>query len=184
MAHRFCSRQFSPSHSQYRQTVPAKKGVQIEHPHARQISIPQNTFKSPRLKLALKGKGFDDISDMQRNVTRLLNPIPKENFLQSFKDMHSRSQWCIVMGGDYFEGQSMKKFSCQVSLKDKRSTTKGVLRKQTINVFCEGLKEIIIEKEIPVFELLDLSQLACRESDRARGRSRHDPRIITFHSTR
>ncbi|GFU55422.1 hypothetical protein TNCV_2550111 [Trichonephila clavipes] len=28
-----------------------------------------------------------------------------EDFLQSFEDMHSRSQWCIVMGGDYFEGQ-------------------------------------------------------------------------------
>ncbi|GFW09922.1 hypothetical protein TNCV_4252511 [Trichonephila clavipes] len=32
---------------------------------------------------------------------RLLNSILKEDFLQSFQDMYSRSQRCIVMGGDF-----------------------------------------------------------------------------------
>ncbi|GFU87726.1 hypothetical protein TNCV_2157731, partial [Trichonephila clavipes] len=41
---------------------------------------------------------------IQRNVTRPLNSIPKEDFLQSSQDMYSRSQRCIIMGGDYFEG--------------------------------------------------------------------------------
>ncbi|GFX30174.1 hypothetical protein TNCV_1962811 [Trichonephila clavipes] len=37
-------------------------------------------------------------------MTRLLNYTTKEDFLQSFKDMYSRSQWSIVIRGDYFEG--------------------------------------------------------------------------------
>ncbi|GFV79462.1 hypothetical protein TNCV_279181 [Trichonephila clavipes] len=37
---------------------------------------------------------------------RLLNSIRKEDFLQSFQDMYSRSQWCIVIGGNYFEKDS------------------------------------------------------------------------------
>ncbi|GFU31801.1 hypothetical protein TNCV_1176661 [Trichonephila clavipes] len=52
-----------------------------------------------------KGKRCDDIPDIQRNVTRLSNSIPNEDFLQSFQDMYSRSQRCIVMGGNYFEEQ-------------------------------------------------------------------------------
>ncbi|GFV37993.1 hypothetical protein TNCV_3626131, partial [Trichonephila clavipes] len=45
----------------------------------------------------------DNIPNVQRNVTRLLNSIPKEDFLQSLRDMYGRSQHRIVMGGDYFE---------------------------------------------------------------------------------
>ncbi|GFU86128.1 hypothetical protein TNCV_367871 [Trichonephila clavipes] len=48
---------------------------------------------------------IDDIPNVQRNVTRLLNSTPKENVLQSFQDFYSRSQGCIVMGDDYFKGQ-------------------------------------------------------------------------------
>ncbi|GFX50168.1 histone-lysine N-methyltransferase SETMAR [Trichonephila clavipes] len=81
----------------------AKKGVvEIEHPpFSPDLNLP-DFFPFPRLKLALKGKRFDDISDIQRNVTRLLSSIPKEDFLQSFQDMHSRPQLCIAMGSDYF----------------------------------------------------------------------------------
>ncbi|GFX45446.1 histone-lysine N-methyltransferase SETMAR [Trichonephila clavipes] len=61
-------------------------------------------FLFPRLKLALKGRKFVDIPQIQRNVTRLLNSIPKEDFLKSFQDMYSRSQRCIIMRGDYSEG--------------------------------------------------------------------------------
>ncbi|GFV30667.1 hypothetical protein TNCV_1777201 [Trichonephila clavipes] len=49
-----------------------------------------------------------DIPNIQRNVTRLLNSIPIEDFLQSFQDLYSRSHLCIVMGGDCFEGQVCK----------------------------------------------------------------------------
>ncbi|GFW56518.1 histone-lysine N-methyltransferase SETMAR [Trichonephila clavipes] len=79
--------------------------MQIEHPPYWLDLDPLDFFPFPRLKIAVKGKRFHDIPDIQRNVARFLNPIPKEDFLQSFQDMFSRSQSCIVMGGDYFEGQ-------------------------------------------------------------------------------
>ncbi|GFX24902.1 hypothetical protein TNCV_3451721 [Trichonephila clavipes] len=79
--------------------------MHIEHPPFSPDLIPPGFFLFPRLNLALKGKRFDDISQVQWSVTRLLNSISKEDFLQSFQDMYSRSEGCIVMGGGYFEGQ-------------------------------------------------------------------------------
>ncbi|GFU58507.1 uncharacterized protein TNCV_697661 [Trichonephila clavipes] len=102
----FCSRQYLPSHSQYRQTVSRKKKVeQIEHPSYSPDLNPSDFFLLIRVKLALKGKRFDNIPEIQRNGTRLLISIQNEDFLQSFQDMYSRSQLCIVMVGDYFEEQ-------------------------------------------------------------------------------
>ncbi|GFU52263.1 uncharacterized protein TNCV_3052821 [Trichonephila clavipes] len=46
---------------------------------------------------------IDDIHNIERNVTKLLNSISKEDFLKSFQDMYSRSLGYIVMEGDYFE---------------------------------------------------------------------------------
>ncbi|GFT92911.1 histone-lysine N-methyltransferase SETMAR [Trichonephila clavipes] len=88
-------------------TGPGKKkvGEQIEHPPFSPDLNPPDFFPFPRIKLALKGKIFDDISVIQRNATRLLNSISKEDFLRNFQGMCSRSQGCIVMGGDYSEGQ-------------------------------------------------------------------------------
>ncbi|GFU50532.1 histone-lysine N-methyltransferase SETMAR [Trichonephila clavipes] len=107
--HGYCSTQFSPSYCQYHQTVPGKKGlVKIQLPPFKNRSPdlnPPDFFLLSRLEFALKGKRSDDIPDVQRNGTRLLNSLLKEDFLQSFQDMHSRSQRCIVLGSDYFEGQ-------------------------------------------------------------------------------
>ncbi|GFW79286.1 hypothetical protein TNCV_2476931 [Trichonephila clavipes] len=40
-----------------------------------------------------------------RYPTTIGTVIAKEDFLQSFLNMYSRSQRCIVLGGDYLEGQ-------------------------------------------------------------------------------
>ncbi|GFW51429.1 histone-lysine N-methyltransferase SETMAR [Trichonephila clavipes] len=82
-----------------------KGGGQIEHPPYSPDLSPSAFFLFPRLILALEGKRLDDFPDIQRNVTRLLNSTQKEDFLQSFQDMCSRSQRCIVMGCDCFEEQ-------------------------------------------------------------------------------
>ncbi|GFV42801.1 hypothetical protein TNCV_841551 [Trichonephila clavipes] len=74
-----------------RQFLTKKGAVQIELPPYSPDLNPPNFFLFFRLKLALKGKIFDDIPDIQRNVARLLNSIPKEDLLQSFQDMYSRS---------------------------------------------------------------------------------------------
>ncbi|GFV21812.1 hypothetical protein TNCV_4524991 [Trichonephila clavipes] len=57
------------SRNQYCQTFPSKKGVeQIEHPPYLPDLNPTDFFLFPRLKLALKGKRFDDIPDIQRST--------------------------------------------------------------------------------------------------------------------
>ncbi|GFU20168.1 uncharacterized protein TNCV_2557581 [Trichonephila clavipes] len=61
--------------------------VQIEHPRSSPDLNPPGFFLFPPHKLTLKEKRFDDISDIQRSVTRLSNSISKEDFLQSFQDM-------------------------------------------------------------------------------------------------
>ncbi|GFU23960.1 hypothetical protein TNCV_3331971 [Trichonephila clavipes] len=73
--------------------------LQINHEAVRQISTQNLEMRKPLVI------DIDDIPNIQRNVARLLNSIPKEDFLKSLQDMYSRSQWCIVMGGDYFERQ-------------------------------------------------------------------------------
>ncbi|GFW37179.1 hypothetical protein TNCV_5020771 [Trichonephila clavipes] len=89
------------------QFLAKKEVVRVKHPPFSTDLNPSEFFLSPRLKLTLKRKSFDDISDIQRNLTRLLNSISKEDFLQNFQDTYSRCQLCIVMGAerDYFEGQ-------------------------------------------------------------------------------
>ncbi|PRD33645.1 UNVERIFIED_CONTAM: hypothetical protein NCL1_17044 [Trichonephila clavipes] len=55
--------------------------VQIEHPpFSPDLNFP-DLFLFSQLKLALKGKIFDDIFDIQRNVTRLFNSILKKDLL-------------------------------------------------------------------------------------------------------
>ncbi|GFT34448.1 histone-lysine N-methyltransferase SETMAR [Trichonephila clavipes] len=77
--------------------------VQIEHPPFPPDLNPPDFFLFPQHKPSLKGKRFEDISDIQGNLTRLLYSISKEDILQSFKNICSRSQRCKVMGGDFFE---------------------------------------------------------------------------------
>ncbi|GFU07472.1 histone-lysine N-methyltransferase SETMAR [Trichonephila clavipes] len=91
---------------------------------------PPDIFLFPRFKLALKGKRFDDIPHIQRNVTRHLNSIPKEDFLQSFQDMYRRSKWCIVMEGDYFKGQiiAIRSENCSRDLDKKKTLPKSIHR--------------------------------------------------------
>ncbi|GFX13096.1 hypothetical protein TNCV_2357521 [Trichonephila clavipes] len=88
-----------------KQLLAKKRVVQIEYPPYSPDLKPPDFFLLPRLKLTLKGKRFEDIPDIRRNVTRFLNSILKKDFLQNFQDMYSRSQQRVVKGGDYFEGQ-------------------------------------------------------------------------------
>jgi hypothetical protein len=45
-------------------------------------------FLFPKVKLALKGERFSDISDIQHGLT---------------EDLYKRSQCCMDLGGDYIE---------------------------------------------------------------------------------
>ncbi|GFX81383.1 hypothetical protein TNCV_142331 [Trichonephila clavipes] len=90
-----------------KQFLAKKRGrVQIEYApsFSQDLNLP-DFFVFLGLKRTSKGKRFNGISNIQRKVTRLLNTIPKEDFLKSFQDTCIRSQGCIVMGCDYFKSQ-------------------------------------------------------------------------------
>ncbi|PRD30673.1 UNVERIFIED_CONTAM: Histone-lysine N-methyltransferase SETMAR [Trichonephila clavipes] len=82
-----------------------RRGVHIEHPPFTPDLNPPYFFLFRRVELPLKGKILDNSSDIQRNVTRLLNSFSKGDFLQNFQDMYNRTQQSIVKRGDYFKGQ-------------------------------------------------------------------------------
>ena len=60
----------------------------------------------PKLKSALKGQIFVDLSDIQRNVKTLLRGIPENDFQGCFRQWHHRLTKCIASQGEYFEGDS------------------------------------------------------------------------------
>jgi hypothetical protein len=60
----------------------------------------------PKLKNALKGQSFADLSDIQYNVKTLLRVIPQNNFQDCFQQWHHHLTKCIASQGEYFEGNS------------------------------------------------------------------------------
>ncbi|XP_035221412.1 histone-lysine N-methyltransferase SETMAR-like [Stegodyphus dumicola] len=66
---------------------------------------PADFFLFPRLKGVLKGQHFSDITEIQQRVTTVLRPTPTEAFADSFQQLYTRCQKCIVANGEYFEGQ-------------------------------------------------------------------------------
>ncbi|GFV31721.1 hypothetical protein TNCV_3399411 [Trichonephila clavipes] len=65
-----------------------KRMEQIENPPYSPDLNP--SFLFPWIKLALKGKVFYDIPDIQRKVSSPFVSVPNEDFLQSFQDMYIR----------------------------------------------------------------------------------------------
>ena len=50
----------------------------------------------PKLKNALKGQIFADLSDIKRNVKNLLRGIPENDFQDGFRQWHHRFTRCIA----------------------------------------------------------------------------------------
>jgi hypothetical protein len=61
----------------------------------------------PKLKNALKGQKFADISDIQRNLT-LLRGILENDFQDCFWQWHHWLRKCIASQGEYFKGDSSR----------------------------------------------------------------------------
>ena len=56
------------------------------------------------MKMALKGKRFDDIETILSNATRELKVIPKSEFQDCFEKWKDSWNRIIQSSGDYFEG--------------------------------------------------------------------------------
>jgi histone-lysine N-methyltransferase SETMAR len=72
----------APSHSALvAKTFLAKHGVvEISHPPCSPDLAPEYFFLFPTVKTALKGKRFQNVEDIKKNVTAELNALPLEAF--------------------------------------------------------------------------------------------------------
>jgi len=85
--------------------IPLQKWtIQPNSPHL----APCDFWFFPKLKSALKGRRFADLSDIQRNVKTLLQVIPENDFQDCFRQWHHRLTKCIASRGEYFEGDSSR----------------------------------------------------------------------------
>ena len=77
----------APAHSSnlVQQFLAKHKIVQFRQPLYSPDIAPCDFWMFPKLKMALKGKRFDDIETIQSNGTRELKAIPKSAFEDCFK---------------------------------------------------------------------------------------------------
>jgi len=82
----------------------ARKQVRVLHhpPYSPNLS-PCDYFPFPKLKLPLKGRLFEDVQDIQADVTSGLRAIPQEDVQRSFQSLLDRATHCIDAEGMYFE---------------------------------------------------------------------------------
>ena len=94
----------APAHSviRVRQFLAQNMAVVFHHPLYSPDLVPADFFLFPRLKAAIKGARFDDVSTIKDRVT---GSIPQEAFADCFRKLYERCQTCVVADGDYFEGQ-------------------------------------------------------------------------------
>ncbi len=81
-----------------------KKNVTVlHHPPYSPDLAPADYFLFLRLKIHLKGHRFDDMSLIQKAVTRDLKAIPVSDFAHALDRLADRTQWCVDAGGVYIE---------------------------------------------------------------------------------
>jgi len=87
----------------------AKKSItKMDHPPYSPDLAPCNFWLFPKLKNALKGQRFADLSDIQRDVKTLLRGIPENDFQDCFRQWHHRLTKCIASQGEYFKADSSR----------------------------------------------------------------------------
>ena len=85
----------------------AKNSItKMDHPPYSSDLAPCDFWLFPKLKNVLKGKGFADLSDIQRNVKTLLQGILENDFQECFCQWHHRLTKFIPSQGENFEGNS------------------------------------------------------------------------------
>ena len=77
--------------------------IQLRQPSYSPDIAPCDFWMFPKLKMALKGKRFDDIETIQSNATRELKAIPKSAFEDCFKMWKHRWKLVVQSNGDYFD---------------------------------------------------------------------------------
>ncbi|EZA52903.1 hypothetical protein X777_07709, partial [Ooceraea biroi] len=77
--------------------------VTLDHPPYSPDLAPCDYFLFLKLKIAVKGTRYNNITDIEAAVTEVLNDISKQDLERSFEMLATRSQRCIDAEGAYFE---------------------------------------------------------------------------------
>jgi len=87
----------------------AKNSItKMDHPPYSPALAPCDFWLFPKLKNALKGQRFVDLSDIQRNVKTLVRGILENDFQDCFWQWHHRLTKCTASQGECFEGDSSR----------------------------------------------------------------------------
>jgi hypothetical protein len=82
----------------------ARKGITVlDHPLYSPDLAKGDFWLFPKVKLAMKRDGHDNIHDIQRDCTAVLNAIPQKEYSDCFRKLLNRFQLCIDSEEDYFE---------------------------------------------------------------------------------
>jgi hypothetical protein len=76
----------------------------MEHPPCSPDLASNNLWLFPKIKSVLKGRRFQDVEDIQRNVTIALKTIPQHEFQKCFQQWQHRWANFTAAEGEYFEG--------------------------------------------------------------------------------
>ena len=95
-----------PAHDalRFREFLAKNSITKMDHPPYSPDLAPCDFWLYPKLKNAPKGQRFADLSDIQRNVKKLLRAILENDFQDCFRQWHHRLTKCIASQGEYFEG--------------------------------------------------------------------------------
>jgi hypothetical protein len=80
-----------------KQFLASKSICVIHHPPYSPDLAPGDFFLFLKVKLALKGGSFSDISDIQCGVTEQLKGDSLQYFQRAFEDLYQRSQRCVEL---------------------------------------------------------------------------------------
>jgi hypothetical protein len=76
-------------------------------PHSPDLA-PCDFFFFPIMKSKLKGRRFQDVTEIQEQSLAVLYAIPKSQFQRCFQQWQKRWTPCINSEDEYFEGDSNK----------------------------------------------------------------------------
>jgi transposase len=78
----------------------AKNMAVVPHPPYSPDLAPCNFFLFPWVKLKLKGRRFQDVTEIQEQLPTVLHAIPKSKFQRCFQQWQKRWTCCINSEGD------------------------------------------------------------------------------------
>ena len=76
----------------------------IPHPLYSPDLAPCDFFLFSKMKLKLKGRRFDTITEIQAETQKVLNTLTEKDFQEAFQKCRRRWDRCLHSGGNYFEG--------------------------------------------------------------------------------